>query len=244
MYTTVIYLSDMSKRCIKGVICVENITLLLFFILGLLVFLFYRLGGRQDTPNTDANSPHSSLLMQPMQSLQSLQPKPNTFYTSDSADVLTNPYAPPLKDNMLISGRGGTVMGSGAAGAPDSTRGIPINVATSSAINTGYRQTGILTKANQASNNANGSNANNDSPVILPLMGRPLFTSRDKWMFYTISDKNNSMKLPIIIKGRNALSEIGVDNVYDGDTVYVQGYNETFRVTLYENSTPQYIPFL
>ena len=228
----------MSKRCIKGVLCVENITLLLFFILGLLVFLFYRLGGRQDT--TTASSSHSSLLMQPMQSLQSLQPKPNTFYTSDSADVLTNPYAPPLKDNMLISGRGGTAMGSGAAASGTGvTAGIPINVATSSAINTGYRQTGILTKANQASNNAN-----NDSPVILPLMGRPLFTSRDKWMFYTISDKNNSMKLPIIIKGRNALSEIGVDNVYDGDTVYVQGYNETFRVTLYENSTPQYIPFL
>ena len=232
----------MSKRCIKGgVLCVENITLILFFILGLLVFLFYRLGGRQDT--TTANSSHSSFLMQPMQSMQSLQPKPNTFYTSDSADVLTNPYAPPLKDNMLISGRGGTAMGmgAGAAGAGDSTRGIPINVATSSAVNTGYRQTGILTKANQASN---GSNANNDSPVILPLMGRPLFTSRDKWMFYSISDKNNSMKLPIIIKGRNALSEIGVDNVYDGDTVYVQGYNDTFRVTLYENSTPQYIPFL
>ena len=222
----------MSKRCIKGVLCVENITLLLFFILGLLVFLFYRLGGKQDT--TFPMQP-----MQPMQSLQSLQPKPNTFYTSDSADVLTNPYAPPLKDNMLISGRGGTAMGMGASGASESTRGIPINVATSSAVNTGYRQTGILTKANQASNNAN-----NDSPVILPLMGRPLFTSRDKWMFYTISDKNNSMKLPIIIKGRNALSEIGVDNVYDGDTVYVQGYNETFRVTLYENSTPQYIPFL
>lgn len=229
----------MSKRCIKGVLCVENITLLLFFILGLLVFLFYRLGGRQDTTTTTASSSsHSPFLMQPAQpSLQSLQPKPNTFYTSDSADVLTNPYTPPLKDNMLISGRGGTAMGMGAG--VTATAGIPINVATSSAVNTGYRQTGILTKANQASNASH-----NDSPVILPLMGRPLFTSRDKWMFYTISDKNNSMKLPIIIKGRNALSEIGVDNVYDGDTVYVQGYNETFRVTLYENSTPQYIPFL
>jgi hypothetical protein len=221
----------MSKRCIKGgVLCVENITLLLFFILGLLVFLFYRLGNTTTTTTT-TNTTNSAPF--PM---QSLQPKPNTFYTSDSSDVLTNPYAPPLKDNMLISGRGGTAMGAAAAG-------IPINVATSSAINTGYRQIGILTKANQAQA-SNGSNAHNDSPVILPLMGRPLFTSRDKWMFYTISDKNNSMKLPIIIKGRNALSEIGVDNVYDGDTVYVQGYNETFRVTLYENSTPQYIPFL
>ncbi len=75
-------------------------------------------------------------------------------------------------------------------------------------------------------------------------MGKPLFTSRDKWLFYTISDKNNAMKLPIIIKGRNALSEIGVDSVYTGDTVYVQGYNDQFKVTLYENSSPQYIPFI
>jgi len=161
-----------------------------------------------------------------------MSPKPNTFFTNDSADVLSNPYTPPLKDNMLLKG-----MSSGQAGAGP---GIPINIATSSAVNTSYRQIGLLTKSG-----GNGGNSGSSSdPVILPLMGKPLFTSRDKWMFYTISDKNNSMKLPIIIKGRNALSEIGVDNVYTGDTVYVQGYNETFKVTLYENSTPQYIPFI
>jgi hypothetical protein len=121
-----------------------------------------------------------------------------------------------------------------------SSGGIPINIATSSTINTTYRQIGILTKT---ASGGSGSSSSSE-PVIMPLMGKPLFTSRDKWLFYTISDKNNAIKLPIIIKGRNALSEIGVDNVYTGDTVYVQGYNDTFRVTLYENSSPQYIPFL
>jgi hypothetical protein len=220
----------MSKRCIKGVLCVENITLILFVILGLLVFLFYKSGGSNSgstlvQPQMQVMQDHSPALM--------MSPKPNTFFTNDSADVLSNPYTPPLKDNMLLKGKG-MGMSSGQAGAGP---GIPINIATSSAVNTSYRQIGLLTKSG-------GNSGSSSDPVILPLMGKPLFTSRDKWMFYTISDKNNSMKLPIIIKGRNALSEIGVDNVYTGDTVYVQGYNETFKVTLYENSTPQYIPFI
>jgi hypothetical protein len=222
----------MTKRCIKGVLCVENITLILFVILGLLVFLFYKSGGHNSgstsaQPQLQIMQDHSPALM--------MSPKPNTFFTNDSADVLSNPYTPPLKDNMLLKGMG-MGMSSGQAGAGP---GIPINIATSSAVNTSYRQIGLLTKSGGNSNSGSSSD-----PVILPLMGKPLFTSRDKWMFYTISDKNNSMKLPIIIKGRNALSEIGVDNVYTGDTVYVQGYNETFKVTLYENSTPQYIPFI
>jgi hypothetical protein len=194
------------------------------------VFLFYKSGGSNSgstlvQPQMQVMQDHSPALM--------MSPKPNTFFTNDSADVLSNPYTPPLKDNMLLKGKG-MGMSSGQAGAGP---GIPINIATSSAVNTSYRQIGLLTKSG-------GNSGSSSDPVILPLMGKPLFTSRDKWMFYTISDKNNSMKLPIIIKGRNALSEIGVDNVYTGDTVYVQGYNETFKVTLYENSTPQYIPFI
>jgi hypothetical protein len=155
-------------------------------------------------------------------------PKPNTFFTNNEGDTLTNPYAPPLKDVITPSSH--------------ASRGVPINMSTNigAAINTSYQQIGLLTKAN-ASASTSGSGSD---PVIMPLMGKPLFTSRDKWLFYTISDKNNAMKLPIIIKGRNALSEIGVDSVYTGDTVYVQGYNDQFKVTLYENSSPQYIPFI
>ena len=80
--------------------------------------------------------------------------------------------------------------------------------------------------------------------MILPLMGRPLFTNRDKWNFYTMSDKSNMIKLPITNKGRSCTSEYGCDNLYNGDTVYVEGYNDAFKVTVYDNQIMRYIPFL
>ena len=80
--------------------------------------------------------------------------------------------------------------------------------------------------------------------MILPLMGRPLFSNRDKWNFYTMSDKNNMIKLPVTVKGKSATNEYGVDNLYNGDTVYVEGYNDAFKVTVYDNQVQRYIPFL
>ena len=75
-------------------------------------------------------------------------------------------------------------------------------------------------------------------------MGRPLFTNRDKWQYYTISNQHNNVKLPISFKGRSALNDYGVDQIFDGDTIYVEGYNEPFRVTVYENDTIKYLPFV
>ena len=55
----------------------------------------------------------------------------------------------------------------------------------------------------------------NGKDNILPLMGRPLFTNRDKWNFYTMTDKNNMIKLPISHKGRSCTNQIGCDNIYN-----------------------------
>jgi len=109
---------------------------------------------------------------------------------------------------------------------------VPINVSTS-AQDTTYRQIGILTPLN-------GSSKDN----ILPLMGRPLFTRRSLWQYYTISNQHNNVKLPVVIKGKSGLNDNGVDEIYSGDTVYVEGYNEAFKVTKYENDTIKYLPFL
>jgi hypothetical protein len=128
--------------------------------------------------------------------------------------VLLNPYAPPLRDTTFFS-------------AP---RGIPINVPTQS-FDTAYRQVGILTRIN-------------GKETILPLMGRPLFANRNKWQYYTMSDKNNSVKLPVSNKGRSCTNEYGCDNLYNGDTIYVEGYNDAFKVTVYDNELPRYIPFV
>lgn len=108
---------------------------------------------------------------------------------------------------------------------------IPINISTN-AIDTNYRQMGILKPIN------------GNKEKILPLMGRPLYTRRDLWQYYTMSDSNNSVKLPIIFKGKNATNEYGVDQIYGDSIVYVEGYDKAFKVTIYENDVIKYIPFL
>jgi len=137
-------------------------------------------------------------------------------------DVLLNPYEAPLRDERYFVphiGYGGRV---------------PINVSTNvGAVNTDYRQVGILTPVR-------GSSLNQ----ILPLMGRPLYTTRNKWQYYTISNQHNNIKLPILVKGRKGTEEYGVDQLSEGDKVFVQGIKEKFKITLYNNDTIQYLPYL
>jgi hypothetical protein len=81
--------------------------------------------------------------------------------------------------------------------------------------------------------------------MILPLMGRRLMSGMDKWQYYTISNTGNmNTKLPVSLKGRSCSGEYGCDSINNGDMVYVEGYNDTFKVTVYENSRFNYIPFI
>jgi hypothetical protein len=92
-----------------------------------------------------------------------------------------------------------------------------------------YTQVGILTK--------NG--------MILPLMGRRNMSRRDKWQYYTISNTGNlNTKLPVSVKGKSCTSEYGCDEIMNGDSIYVEGYNDTFKTTVYENNVFSYIPYL
>jgi hypothetical protein len=129
--------------------------------------------------------------------------------------VLLNPFMPPVRPNQYLQ---------------QDTLGIPVNVATQGE-NTSYKQIGILTRLN-------------GKEMILPLMGRSLITNRDKWQFYTMSDTNNSVKLPVSNRGKSCTNEYGCDNIYNGDTVYVEGYNDAFKATVYENNNIRYIPYL
>jgi hypothetical protein len=119
---------------------------------------------------------------------------------------------------------GGMDGGMGGGGG-----GVRINVPTRS-VDTTYRQVGILTRSNGG------------QETILPLIGRPLFTNRDKWQFYTLSDKNNAIKLPVIVNGKSGTNEYGCNNVSSGDTVHVEGYNDAFRVTAYDSASLRYLP--
>jgi hypothetical protein len=208
------------KKCPPGVICVENITLCLLFIIMFVLGFFIYSNTKQNIIVNDRNNITIHDKKESSDASIFSRFLPSWPYTND---VLLNPYSAPYSDERYL-----------VPNIP--LRAVPINMSTNiGSVPTGteYRQMGIITPLN-------GSSKDN----ILSLMGRPLFTNRDKWQYYTISNQHNNVKLPISFKGRSALTDYGVDKIFDGDTVYVEGYNDAFRVTVYENDTIKYLPFV
>lgn len=187
----------------------------IFFIL-VLVALVILYVNTQKVNNT--NVAKEIIVQEERPSLFGMFQRPSFSFSNAPNDVLLNPYQPPLRDDKVFR----TVMSDPI--------GVPINISTR-AIDTEYRQVGLLTRMGGAE-------------MILPLMGRPLYVSRDKWNFYTMSDRNNMVKLPVSHKGKSCTNEYGCDNLYNGDVVYVEGYNDTFKVTMYDNQVMRYIPYL
>lgn len=185
-----------------------------FVIISLLFLVFFTFVYFQSKEKY-ANS--TVFIESPNQSMFGLFPKPSYSLSNVENDVYLNPYSPPLKDDRIVQ-------------TNDIRGGVPININTR-AVDTNYRQVGILKRLN-------------GPETILPLMGRPLYVRRDKWQYYTLSDSNNQIKLPISFKSKSCTNEYGCDEVYDGDTVYVEGMNSPFKVTLYDNATMKYIPYI
>ena len=201
------------KKCPPGVICLENVS---FIIILLVIGFFIYMILKNNTNNTNNNITFENKIDGLFSNFL-----PSWPYTNLQKDVLLNPYDAPYKDERYF-----------VQNIP--VNAVPINVSTNvGAVDTTYRQMGIITPLNGASKDN-----------ILPLMGRPLFTNRDKWQYYTISNQHNNVKLPISFKGRSALTDYGVDKIYNGDTIYVEGYNDAFKVTIYENDTIKYLPFI
>lgn len=109
---------------------------------------------------------------------------------------------------------------------------LPINIETRGP-NLEYTQMGILTRVNSGDD------------LILPLMGRRNSTGRDKYQYYSMTNSggNINTKLPISVKGKSCTSDLGCDEIFNGDIVYVEGYKDTFRATIYENVLYKYIPY-
>jgi hypothetical protein len=212
----------MPKKCPPGIICIENMTLVfLFIILALIGYIMYNYQNNmlQRAQNEmQVNIPSADVHHHHNQQRQ----QHNLLGISTRLDPLNDPYSPPLKQN-------------GYYHAPDSgdIRGIPVNIETRG-LNMEYQQVGILTKQG-------GMNEN----LIVPLMGRRLMSGRDNWQYYTISNTGQvNTKLPISVNGKSCSGEYGCDEIYNGTNVYVEGYNDTFLATIYENGTFKYIPYL
>lgn len=199
------------KKCISKFICLEKIILYLSFIILLMIGICMY---NEIKKMYNTNTHMTRIELNAHQNCNADNSNIN------KEDVLLNPYTPPLNKSPYIISKNIRV-----------PRSIPTNISYQDAE---YRQIGILTI------NKN-NNQIDDKSHILALFGRPLFTSRNKWQYYTRTDKTNSIKLPIIFNGKSGTNEYGCDELFGGETVYVNGYNEKFNVVKYDNDSIHYM---
>lgn len=93
-----------------------------------------------------------------------------------------------------------------------------------------YQQIGILT-----------SNETDKEPIILPLFGKKLYNRSDRWQYYTASDKNNMIRLPIKYENKDCEDDVGCRELYNGDNIIVDIYQgRLFTATIYKTKSPTY----
>jgi hypothetical protein len=93
-----------------------------------------------------------------------------------------------------------------------------------------YQQIGILT-----------SNESDKEPLILPLFSRRVNNHKERWNYYTASDNNHMMRLPISFDNMKCEDDIGCREIYDNDTLTIEIYKDrVFRATIYKIESPQY----
>lgn len=243
------------KKCPPGVFCIENMTLsfLIILILVLLLYVYFTVFHDKKYVKKNKTAHHNNIQYRQQQQQQNQHQqeqyyvKPKGLYNNLSNDTFFNPHSLPLRQNpFLFNGNiesgvykyntgssdpralgigGSNVGGRGGPGI----QLMPINISTSH-YNLQYRQVGILTREQ------------GKKETILALFGRPLHSNRNKWQYYTMTDKNNMIKLPISKNGRSCTGEYGCDEVFNGDSVFVEGYKDAFTATIYESGSFQYIP--
>lgn len=208
------------RKCEPGTICLENWTLGLFLVLFiLLAYLYYIFLTKPIGPSFYPIGYPSSVPIGGIGHMGPMGPMGpmGNMGSNVTPNIMMDPYAPPLRTDSIYF--------------PNRPQGIPVNIETRGLQNE-YTQMGIITREHKEN-------------MILPLMGRRLITGLDKWQYYTISNTGAiNTKLPIRYKGRSCSGEYGCDCLMNGDVVYVEGYQDTFRVTLYETAKFQYIPYI
>lgn len=85
-----------------------------------------------------------------------------------------------------------------------------------------YQQLGVL------------KSVDGSEPIALPLFGRRMPNRPDRWEYYTATDKQNMLRVPVTFESRDCLEEVGCNEIYKGDQVMVPVYDKMFEVQLYK----------
>ena len=138
------------------------------------------------------------------------------YLVSKDYNRVINPLLPPERSNPYRLNR----------------NGVPINIPTRG-YSSGYQQVGALI-----------GDGNDKNKQILPLFGMQTYPGSRQWQYYTSTDTYNSVKLPVMNKGKNCQDEYGCSEIFNGDDVRINGYNGDFTVNLYKLDKPRYLPYV
>ena len=222
----------MAKKCPPGVLCVENFTIVIIIIISIGIvyfmhkhYLFQSLIMHQITgtpTRASTHAPEHAPAHTATHAKHAPAHAPATIQITDTrkGDITSDPYVPPLKpaQHGIVSVR---------------TRGGSLHP---------YKQIGYLKYSmgsHRGRHHGKHHGRHRGGNSMMPLFGRPSDTSRSKWNYYTI---HNGIKLQVNNKSRSCTGEQGCDEVFSGDTVYVDGMDHTYHVTVYETSSFRYSP--
>lgn len=106
---------------------------------------------------------------------------------------------------------------------------MPINVPTRGMEK--YRQLGVLTSVS-------------GPKEILPLYGRRTYVRSANWNYYTITNRRHRMRVAVVYKNKDCFDNYGCHEISNDDVIEVPAYDMDFRVLLYRNRAPRYIPYI
>jgi hypothetical protein len=79
---------------------------------------------------------------------------------------------------------------------------------------------------------------------LLPLFGRRVASRSDRFNYYTRTDTNNPVPLPIHYKRRDCQDDVGCDELMSGEEIKIVPTGQTAQATLYRFDGPTYVPGL
>ena len=160
----------------------------------------------------------------------------NTNDTNDIYPKSSCPLVQPHIDNLNLSNSSNSSYSNNSNNSNnsnDNNNDIPVfpkNLPQFDTNSHTFQQIGILT-----------ANEFDKDPIVLPLFARKVFHHKDRWQYFTATDKNNMMRLPIKIGNTNCEDDIGCFEIYDGDKIIVDIYQgRSFNATIYKKNSPKY----
>lgn len=177
---------------------------------------------------------------------------PNSIYQSpqqiNSLDRIYNPLRYPYRSQpyynqfwypnlnlppQVIGGGARNIPTLGGTQIPISNPMVPINVSNSNIAPINISTRGPLGQPQQVGAIYKVFGNNNE---VYPLYGRRKYPNSNKWNYYTTIG-NYGVKMPIITPRK--WEELG-----NNDIVFIKGkYGEKYKVNMYDNDFPQYIPY-